>query len=137
MSRLQLGLNVDNLDDAVDFYTKLFGTEPAKREPGYANFAITEPPLKLVLFEGAGEHGTINHMGVEHSSPEDVHAELDRVRAAGLAVYGEGETHCCYAYKDEGWVDGADGHRWEIYAVTGDASTQGPVSDENQTCCTG
>ncbi len=132
MSRLQLGLNVNDLDTAVDFYTKLFGAGPAKREPGYANFAITDPPLKLVLFEGTEQNGSINHMGVEYETPEAVHAELDRVRDAGLGVHSEGETHCCYAYKDEGWVDGADGHRWELYTVTGDAKTEG---SEDQTCC--
>jgi len=132
MSRLQLGLNVDDLDTAVDFYTKLFGTGPAKIEPGYANFAIAEPPLKLVLFEGTEQNGSINHMGVEHETPEAVHAELDRVRNAGLGVHSEGETHCCYAHKEEGWVDGADGHRWEFYTVTANATTEG---SEDSTCC--
>ncbi len=133
MSRLQLALNVDNLDEAVDYYTALFGTAPAKLEPGYANFAITEPPLKLVLFEGAGTHGSINHLGVEHETADQVHSELDRVKTAGLAVHSESDDmHCCYAYKDEGWVDGIDGHRWEIYTVLGDAETQGPASTS---CC--
>ncbi len=140
MSRLQLGLNVDDLDEAVDYYTKLFGTEPAKLEPGYANFAVADPPLKLVLFEGSGEHGSVNHLGIEHETADAVHAELDRVREAGLGVHSEGDSHCCYAFKDEGWIDGADGHRWEIYTVTGDASTAGPGTfDDNaqtaQNCC--
>ena len=127
MSRLQLGLNVDDLEAAVDYYSKLFNTEPAKIEPGYANFAIADPPLKLVLFEGAGQHGAINHLGVEHETADQVHAELDRVKEAGLSVHSEGEDHCCYAYKDEGWVDGVDGHRWEIYTVLADAETAGHV----------
>jgi catechol 2,3-dioxygenase-like lactoylglutathione lyase family enzyme len=132
MSRLQLGLNVDDLETAVAFYSKLFGTEPAKIEPGYANFAIAEPPLKLVLFEGAGANGSINHLGIEHETADAVHAELDRVKNLGLAVHSEGEDHCCYAYKDEGWIDGADGHRWEIYTVLADAATAGHVSTPEQ-----
>ncbi len=125
MSRLQLGLKVDDLDAAVEYYSALFDSQPAKREPGYANFAIADPPLKLVLFEGAGPHGAINHLGIEHETADAVHAELDRVKQAGLAVHSEGEDHCCYAYKDEGWVDGVDGHRWEIYTVLADAETAG------------
>lgn len=125
MSRLQLALNVDDLDQAIEYYSALFATEPAKTEPGYANFAIADPPLKLVLFEGAGQHGSINHLGVEHESADDVHRELDRVREAGLSVHSEGEDHCCYAMKDEGWVDGADGHRWEIYTVLSHMATPG------------
>jgi catechol 2,3-dioxygenase-like lactoylglutathione lyase family enzyme len=132
MSRLQLALNVDDLDEAVAYYSALFDTEPAKLESGYANFAIANPPLKLVLFEGAGVHGSINHLGVEHQSADDVHSELDRVKAAGLPVHSEGEDHCCFAYKDEGWVDGVDGHRWEIYTVLGDAETAGPTTSN---CC--
>ncbi len=138
MSRLQLGLNVDNLDEAVEYYTALFDTEPAKIRPGYANFAIANPPLKLVLFEGAGEHGSINHMGLEQESAEEVHSELSRVKEAGLSVHSEGEDHCCYAYKDEGWIDGADGHRWEIYTVLADAETAGHLDDPkvtDDTCC--
>ncbi len=135
MSRVQLGLNVDDLDTAIGFYTALFGTEPAKVEPGYANFAIENPPLKLVLFEGAGDNGTINHMGIEHTTPAEVHTELDRVREAGLQTHSEGEAHCCYAHKDEGWIDGADGHRWEIYAVTGHADTAGSDGPTQQACC--
>ena len=139
MSRLQLGLNVDDLEAAVDYYSKLFNTEPAKLEPGYANFAIANPPLKLVLFEGAGPHGAINHLGVEHETADEVHAELDRVRDAGLAVHSEGEDHCCYAYKDEGWIDGVDGHRWEIYTVLADAETAGHVEaggpNNDVECC--
>ena len=134
MSRLQLGLNVDDLPKAVEYYSTLFNTEPAKLEPGYANFAIADPPLKLVLFEGAGDHGAINHLGVEHETADAVHAELDRVKAAGLSVHSEGEDHCCYAYKDEGWIDGADGHRWEIYTVLADAETAGH-HDPVDGCC--
>lgn len=138
MSRLQLGLNVDDLDEAIEYYSTLFNTEPKKVEPGYANFAIADPPLKLVLFEGAGPHGAINHMGIEHESADAVHAELDRVKEAGLAVHSEGEDHCCYAYKDEGWVDGIDGHRWEIYTVLADAATAGHLEAGGEaagTCC--
>ncbi|MGI9624518.1 MAG: ArsI/CadI family heavy metal resistance metalloenzyme [Acidimicrobiales bacterium] len=134
MSRLQLGMNVENLDAAVDYYSKLFDTTPAKREPGYANFAIANPPLKLVLFENAGDHGTINHLGIEHENADAVHSELDRVREAGLEVHSEGEDHCCYAFKDEGWIDGADGHRWEIYTVLADAPTAGHL-DGPEVCC--
>ncbi len=146
MARLQLALNVDDLDTAVEYYSTLFETKPAKIQPGYANFAIADPPLKLVLFEGAGPNGSVNHLGVEHETREQVHAELERVKAAGLEVHDEGEDHCCYAYKDEGWIDGADGNRWEIYTVLADAETAGsgcdqadqPVADRASTpasCC--
>jgi catechol 2,3-dioxygenase-like lactoylglutathione lyase family enzyme len=135
MSRLQLAMNVDDLNAAVDYYTKLFATPPTKLEGGYANFAIANPALKLVLFEGAGEHGTINHLGVEHESADEVHAELDRVKTEGLAVHSEGQDHCCYAHKDEGWVDGADGHRWEIYTVLADAETADHLDPAVDQCC--
>lgn len=138
MSRLQLALNVDDIDEAIEYYSALFATEPAKVEPGYANFAIADPPLKLVLFQGAGSHGSINHLGVEHENADAVHAELDRVRDAGLAVHSEGEDHCCYAMKDEGWVDGVDGHRWEIYTVLQDMVTPGHVdvpAAATDACC--
>lgn len=119
--RLQLALNVADLDTAVDFYTRMFGTGPAKLEPGYANFAVADPPLKLVLFAGSGDSGTINHLGVETESAAEVaHAE-DRLVAAGLATTGIADTECCYARKTETWLEGPDGTRWEWYVRHGDA----------------
>ena len=121
MSRVQLALNVDDLDDAISFYSKLFGTEPAKVRAGYANFAIAEPPLKLVLIAGAGEGGTLNHLGVEVESTEDVTAAQRRLSASGLATTTEDEVTCCYAVQDKVWVDGPSGEPWEIYTVLADA----------------
>ena len=122
MSRLQLALNVSNLDEAVDFYTKFFKTEPAKLRPGYANFAITEPPLKLVLFENAGQPGTINHLGVEVSTTEEVQAATRHLAEQGFETDIEEKTTCCFAVQDKVWVDGPDSSRWEVYTVLADAS---------------
>jgi catechol 2,3-dioxygenase-like lactoylglutathione lyase family enzyme len=122
MSRVQLALNVDDIDEAVAFYTALFGTEPAKRKPGYANFAIAEPPLKLVLLESPGQGGGLNHLGVEVTGTEAVEAEHTRLTEAGLAPEDERDTTCCYARQDKFWVPGApDGERWEIYTVLSDS----------------
>jgi catechol 2,3-dioxygenase-like lactoylglutathione lyase family enzyme len=124
MSRVQLALNVNDIDEAVSFYTKLFGAEPAKRRPGYANFALTEPPLKLVLLENPGQGGTLNHLGVEVGSTEAVEAEQARLAAAGLAGVEEKDTTCCYARQDKFWVkDSPGGERWEIYTVLQDSPT--------------
>ena len=119
--RLQLALNVADLDEAVDFYTRMFATEPAKVRPGYANFAIADPPLKLVLFEGQGEAGSINHLGVETETADEVVAAESRLGAAGLETTGIDDTICCYAQKTETWVHGPDGARWEWYVKKGDA----------------
>jgi len=121
MSRLQLALNVDDIDAAVEFYSTLFDTAPAKRRPGYANFAIAEPALKLVLFENPAESGTLNHLGVERDSMEDVEAEADRLEAAGLGLRVESDVVCCYARQDKHWVTGPDGQQWENYVVLADA----------------
>jgi len=118
--RLQLAINVGNLDEAIDFYTKMFDTEPAKIRAGYANFVITQPPLKLVLFEGAGDGGTINHLGVETESADEVQTADRRLRAAGVETSGIDETMCCYADKTETWVSAPDGLQWEWYVKTGD-----------------
>jgi catechol 2,3-dioxygenase-like lactoylglutathione lyase family enzyme len=120
MSRVQLALNVDDLDTAIDFYSKLFATEPAKVRPGYANFAISEPPLKLVLIEGVGEPGSLNHLGVEVESTEEVAAAQARLSADGLATATEDEVACCFAIQDKVWVDGPAGEPWEIYTVLSD-----------------
>jgi catechol 2,3-dioxygenase-like lactoylglutathione lyase family enzyme len=119
--RLQLALNVSDLDRAVDFYTRMFGVEPAKTRPGYANFAIADPPLKLVLFEGQGEGGTINHLGVETERAEDVIAAEARLTEADLETTGIADTQCCYAQKTETWLTGPDDARWEWYVKTGDS----------------
>ncbi len=121
MSRLQLALNVDDIDAAVEFYSTLFDTVPAKRRPGYANFAIDDPALKLVLFENPSQTGTLNHLGVERMSMAEVEAEAGRLEAAGLTLDVEGEVVCCYARQDKHWVTGPDGQRWENYVVLADA----------------
>jgi catechol 2,3-dioxygenase-like lactoylglutathione lyase family enzyme len=120
VSRVQLALNVTDLDAAVDFYSKVFATEPAKRKPGYANFAIADPPLKLVLFEGA-EGGTLNHLGVETETAAEVTAAEARLAEDGLQTTGVDDTVCCFATKVETWVTDPDGARWEWYVKTGDA----------------
>ena len=132
MARVQLALNVSDLDQAIDFYSKLFKAAPAKVRPGYANFAITEPPLKLVLIEGLGEPGSINHLGVEVGSTEEVAAATALLSAQGMVTDVEDQTTCCYALQDKVWVDGPDGARWEVYTVLADAERLG--GDER--CCT-
>lgn len=137
MSRIQLALNVTDLDAAVEFYAKLFATEPAKRKPGYANFAIADPPLKLVLFEAA-EGGTLNHLGVETEDAAQVEAAEARLSETGLETTGIDDTICCYASKVETWVSDPDGARWEWYVKTGDADTIGGESDPatgEAVCC--
>jgi len=140
MSRVQLALNVSDLDAAIDFYSKLFGAEPAKRRQGYANFAIAEPPLKLVLIEGAGDPGTLNHLGVEVESTDEVTAATGRLSGEGLACAVEEEVSCCFAVQDKVWVDAPDGEPWEIYTVLADAEMPaGQLRDvtpgEDAMCC--
>src|SRR6516162_4074723 len=125
MSRVQLALNVNDLEEAVSFYTKLFGTGPAKRRPGYANFAIAEPPLKLVLLENPGQGGTVNHLGVEVESSEIVGAETARLTGEGLLTDEEIGTTCCFATQDKVWVSGPAGEKWEVYTVLADSQTFG------------
>ena len=117
--RLQLAINVSDLDSAIDFYTKMFDTPPDKVRPGYANFAIEDPPLKFILFE-EGEGGTINHLGVEAQVVDEVHAADQRLRSVGLNPSGIDETMCCYADKTETWVTAPDSLRWEWYVKQGD-----------------
>ena len=125
MSRVQLALNVDDLESAVVFYSKLFGTEPAKVRPGYANFAVGNPPLKLVLFEQPGKGGTINHLGVEVENAELVGAAQARLATQGMATATEDGVACCYARQDKVWVDGPSGEPWEIYTVLDDVEMPG------------
>src|ERR1700709_309954 len=125
MSRAQLALNVNDLDEAITFYSKLFGTSPAKVNPGYANFAIVEPPLKLVLMENPGKGGTINHLGVEVESSDAVHAEVARLTEEGLFTEEEVGTTCCFATQDKVWVTGPAGEKWEVYTVLADSDTFG------------
>jgi catechol 2,3-dioxygenase-like lactoylglutathione lyase family enzyme len=122
--RLQLALNVNDLDQSIGFYSTLFGTGPAKVKPGYANFAIADPPLKLILMENPGQGGSLNHLGVEVPGTDAVDAEQARLAVAGLASVDERDTTCCYARQDKFWVQGApDGERWEIYTVLEDSPT--------------
>ena len=121
MSRVQLALNVSNIDEAVAFYSKLFQVEPAKRREGYANFAVETPPLKLVLIENPGAAGSLNHLGVEVFSTDEVAAAQARLAGDGLATATEENVTCCYAVQDKVWVDDPDGAPWEIYTVLGDS----------------
>jgi catechol 2,3-dioxygenase-like lactoylglutathione lyase family enzyme len=136
-SRLQLALNVNDIDQAVAFYSKLFGTDPAKRRPGYANFAVADPPLKLVLLENPGQGGSLNHLGVEVPDVGTVGAEQARLATAGLASTEAGLTTCCYAEQDKFWVQGApDGEAWEIYTVLADSQTF-YAEGHGEACCGG
>ncbi len=134
--RLQLALNVADLDKAIDFYSRMFAAQPAKTRPGYANFVIADPPLKLVLFEGAGEPGSLNHLGVETETAAEVVAAEARLEGAGLETTGVDDTQCCYAQKTETWVQGPDGARWEWYVKTGDSEQlSNVVVSSGTTCC--
>ncbi len=143
MSRVQLALNVDDLDEAVAFYSKLFNAEPAKLKDGYANFAVADPPLKLVLVENPGKGGTINHLGVEVETSEQVHQEIARLSGEGLFTDEEIGTTCCFATQDKVWVTGPAGEKWEVYTVLADSETFGsspqqPGSEaEGPACCGG
>jgi catechol-2,3-dioxygenase len=136
MSRVQLALNVSDIDSAVDFYSKLFATEPAKRRPGYANFAIAEPPLKLVLFENPEAAGKLNHLGIEVESSKQVAQVSDRLQQTDLTVTTNTQSTCCYALQDKFWVKEPDGTDWEVYAVLEDSATFG-VSQKTASpvCC--
>ncbi|MFF6874853.1 MULTISPECIES: ArsI/CadI family heavy metal resistance metalloenzyme [unclassified Streptomyces] len=140
MSRLQLALRVSDLEASINFYSKLFGTEPAKRREGYANFAVTEPPLKLVLIEGQpGEETRLDHLGVEVESTEQVNAATSRLKDAGLATFEENDTSCCYALQDKVWVHGPGREPWEVYVVKADADSLGKSADASASrdgCCT-
>jgi catechol 2,3-dioxygenase-like lactoylglutathione lyase family enzyme len=123
MMRLQLALNVQNLDQAVEFYSSLFGVDPHKRKPGYANFIVEEPPLKLVLFESEEAGERLNHLGVEVFEAEEVTAATERLKSAGLEARVEDETTCCYARQDKVWAVEPEGLRWEWYRVLEDSET--------------
>ena len=125
MTRMQLALNVDDIVTAIAFYSTLFGTPPAKRKPGYANFAIVEPPLKLVLLENPGRGGTINHLGVEVESSEKVQAEIARLSDEGLFTQEEINSTCCFATQDKVWVTGPSDEKWEVYTVLADSEVFG------------
>ncbi|MGQ4599154.1 ArsI/CadI family heavy metal resistance metalloenzyme [Nocardia sp. R6R-6] len=129
MSRIQLALNVDDLDQAVQFYSTLLRTEPAKRKPGYANFAVTEPPLKLVLIENPGHGGSVNHLGVEVETSDQVHAEIARLSEAGLCTEEQIATTCCFATQDKVWVTAPDNERWEVYTVLADSDSFGTAPE--------
>jgi catechol 2,3-dioxygenase-like lactoylglutathione lyase family enzyme len=139
MSRLQLALNVPDIDEAVEFYRRLFATEPNKRKPGYANFAIADPPLKLVLFENPNATARLNHLGVEVMSPDDVATHQARLADDGIGSVAENGT-CCFARQEKVWVDAPDG-AWEVYAVVadrddfGDASTHSGSDQGAALCC--
>ena len=132
MSRVQLALNVDDVDAAVAFYSKLFGAEPAKRREGYANFAVDEPPLKLVLIENGGKGGSLNHLGVEVGSPAEVAAATAKLQDAGLLTRTEEEVDCCYALQDKVWVADPDGAPWEVYTVLADSDR---AAEPESACC--
>jgi catechol 2,3-dioxygenase-like lactoylglutathione lyase family enzyme len=138
---VQLALNVSDIDAAVEFYSKLFSAEPAKRQPGYANFAIAEPPIKLVLIEntsarGTGVAGALNHLGVEVETPEEVREATHRLASEGLVTEVEESTTCCYAVQDKAWVSDPDGAPWEVYTVLADAPAATGLAGDG-TCCAG
>ena len=135
MSRVQLALNVSDVDAAVDFYSKLFDTAPAKRRPGYANFAIESPPLKLVLIQNAEAAGTLNHLGVEVAAAADVTAATARLQGEGLDTATEDNVTCCYAVQDKVWVNDPDQAPWEIYTVLADAEQFSPTPEAEPGCC--
>ena len=134
MSRVQLALRVADLEGSIAFYSRLFGAEPAKRRPGYANFAIAEPPLKLVLLEGAPDEPTrMDHLGVEVATTDEVTAAADRLAAEGLPTATEEDTACCYAVQDKVWVSGPGGEPWEVYVVKADSDVLDKAADS--VCC--
>ena len=141
MSRVQLALNVDDLEQSITFYTKLFGTGPAKVKPGYANFAVADPALKLVLLENPGQGGSINHLGVEVDSSDKVHSEIARLTDERLFTEEEIGATCCFATQDKVWVTGPGGERWEVYTVLADSETffatipVEPVASAQGGCC--
>jgi len=136
MSRVQLALNVEDLEASITFYSSLFGTEPAKIRPGYANFAVAEPPLKLVLIENPGQGGSVNHLGVEVADTDTVDTEQTRLAKAGFASIDERDTTCCYAKQDKFWVQGApDGEHWEVYTVLADSATPGGPAEDSPCSC--
>lgn len=140
MSRIQLALNVSDVDVAVEFYSKLFGTPPAKRRPGYANFAVESPPLKLVLIENPEVAGTLNHLGVEVTTADEVTAATGRLRGEGLDTATEENVTCCYAVQDKVWVHDPDAAAWEIYTVLADADRLSPspgAGEAEAVCCAG
>ena len=139
MSRVQLALRVADLEGSIDFYSKLFGAEPAKRRPGYANFAITEPPLKLVLIEGEdGQDTRLDHLGVEVESTDLVDAATARLKDSGLATFEENDTSCCYALQDKVWVHAPGKEPWEVYVVKADADQLGKSAvPGGDACCAG
>lgn len=126
MSRIQLALNVSDIKAATTFYSKLFGTTPAKERPGYANFAIADPPLKLILFEAPGKGGSVNHLGVELFSSEELTAAAARLAESGLSTRPEERVDCCYATQDKVWATGPDGEEWEHYTVLADSEQAVP-----------
>jgi hypothetical protein len=137
MSRVQLALNVNDIDSAIEFYSKLFNTQPAKIREGYANFAIAEPPLKLVLIQNPGHGGTLNHLGVEVENTDLVTAATTRLSAEGLITDVEENTTCCYAVQDKVWVHGPDAEPWEVYTVLADAPVMHKVPAAGESaCCT-
>ena len=143
MARVQLALNVDDLGEAIAFYSKLFNTPPAKVMPGCANFAVAEPPLKLVLIENHGHGGTLNHLGVEVESSDAVHTEIARLTNEGMFTEEEIGTTCCFATQDKVWVTGPAGEKWEVYTVLADSESFGTDSlilansdGTGSACCT-
>jgi catechol 2,3-dioxygenase-like lactoylglutathione lyase family enzyme len=138
MSRIQLALNVDDIEAATAFYSTLFGAEPAKTRPGYANFAIADPPLKLVLLENPGQGGSLNHLGIEVASVDEVDSIQTRLAEHGLASIDERGTTCCYARQDKFWVEGTpDGERWEVYTVLADSPSFFGEPGDGPACCGG
>lgn len=135
MSRVQLAVNVSDLEEAIDFYSKFFETSPAKVRAGYANFAIDDPPLKLVLIESEGVPGSLNHLGVEVFSTDEVVRATEYLTEVGLETRVEENATCCFAVQDKVWVDGVDGSPWEVYTVLEDSMSADGIGGD-ASCCT-
>lgn len=134
MNKTHISLDVKNLEAAVDFYRTFLQAEPAKVRPGYANFDLDHPPLKLALNEekAAG----VSHLGIQVADRAEVLAQIERLKASGLDTLAESDTDCCHAIQDKVWVSDPDGHRWEVFVVKGDAPPSQPVpQDEARACC--
>lgn len=122
MSRFQLSLNVDDVEASIEFYTKLFGVGPAKHRAGYANFVVADPPMKLVIIENEGVPGTINHVGIEFASGDEVAERTKSAAAAGLPIQIDDPHTCCFATQEKSWTQDVDGVPWELYTVISDAA---------------
>jgi catechol 2,3-dioxygenase-like lactoylglutathione lyase family enzyme len=141
-TKVHVALNVSEVNRSVEFYRAAFGVEPVKWKPGYAKFAIAEPPLNLTLNQQAkiDGRGALNHLGIEVSSTAEVIAAKERLRQAGLATSDEMNVDCCFALQDKTWITDPDGYRWEIFTVKvqdtqPDLTKEQANTSAQPTCC--